>query len=299
MGSASVPDGVRGVAGIDGLLARCTFPSPGAQVVCGVSGGADSLALLALARAAGLEATAVHVDHGLRPEAGEAEALVVEEAAARFGAAFRSVEVQVDDGPDLEQRARLARHQALGPEAMTGHTADDQAETLLINLMRGAGPTGLAAMRPGHRHPILALRRAETVALCARFDLDPVLDPSNQDPRFVRNRIRGELVPLMADISRRDPVPLLVRAAGHVRAVVADLETLADDLDPTDTRALRDHPDSVVAQALRAWLRDELDHPPSTAELDRVMAVVRHEVVGCELSGHRRVRRRDGILAIE
>jgi tRNA(Ile)-lysidine synthase len=292
-------DASPGAVGTDALLARCTFPPPGTGVVCGVSGGADSLALLVLARAAGLEVTAVHVDHGLRPGAGEAEALVVEQAAARFGASFRSVAVEVEPGPDLEQRARLARQQALGPEAMTGHTADDQAETVLINLLRGAGPAGLAAMRPGQRHPILALRRAETVALCAGLDLDPVLDPSNQDRRFVRNRVRGELVPLMADISQRDPVPLLVRTAGHARAVVDDLDSLAQGLDPTDTRALRDHPDSVVAAALRGWLRDELDHPPSAAELDRVLAVVRHEVIGCELSGRRQVRRRNGILAIE
>jgi tRNA(Ile)-lysidine synthase len=268
-------------------------------VVCGVSGGADSLALLALACAAGLEVTAVHIDHGLRPESGPIEALIVEEAAARFGADFRATEVEVGLGPDLEQRARVARHEVLGPEAMTGHTADDQSETVLVNLLRGAGPAGLAAMRPGHRHPILSLRRAETVWLCAHLGLDPVVDPSNQDPRFVRNRVRSELLPLMADISQRDPVPILTRTAGHARAVVDDLRALATDLDPTDTRALRRHPDSVVGEALRTWLRDELDHPPSTAELERVLAVVRHEAVACQVSGHRRVWRRDGILAIE
>ncbi|MCP3988048.1 MAG: tRNA lysidine(34) synthetase TilS [Actinomycetia bacterium] len=284
---------------IDVLLARCQFPPAGTPVVCGVSGGADSLALLALACAADLDVTAIHVDHGLRPDSGAAEALLVERAATRFGARFQAVEVDIEAGPDLEQRARVARHAALGPRAMTGHTADDQAETVLVNLLRGAGPAGLAAMRPDHRHPILALRRAETVALCALLGLDPVVDPSNQDPRFIRNRVRAELLPLMADISQRDPIPLLARTARHAREIVDDVQALAADIDPTDTRALQDHPGTVVAEALRRWLRDELDHPPSTAELERVMAVVRHEAVACQLSGHRRVSRRDGILTIE
>ncbi len=288
-----------GVVGIDALLARCQFPLPGSPVVCGVSGGADSLALLALACAADLDVTAIHVDHGLRGDSGVAEASVVEHAAARFGACFQEIKVHIEAGPDLEQRARMARHAALGPGAMTGHTADDQAETVLVNLLRGAGPAGLAAMRPGHRHPILALRRAETVALCKHIGLDPVVDPSNQDPRFVRNRIRAELLPLIADISRRDPVPLLVRTALHARGVVDDVQTLAADIDPTDTRALQNHTDTVAAEVLRRWLRDELDHPPSTAELDRVLKVVRHEAVACQVSGNRRVSRRDGILAIE
>ena len=319
------------------LLARCTFPTPGAAptpaatpapapaptpaatpapapaptpaagggpdrdgraLVAAVSGGADSLALLVLARAAGLAVTAVHVDHGLRPgSAGEAR--VVAAAAARFGAGFRAERVTVAPGGDLEQRARDARRAVLGPAAMTGHTADDQAETVLINLLRGAGPAGLAAMRPGPTHPILDLRRSETAALCRALDLRPVEDPSNDDPRFVRNRVRHELLPLMADIGDRDPVPLLVRTAARAREVSDDLDGLAASVDPTDTATLRRQPPSVAAAALRRWLADERGHPPSAAELARVLAVVRHEAVACELSGRRRVARSGGRLRIE
>lgn len=288
------------------LLPRCTFPDPHASsiggapagLVAGVSGGADSLALLVLARAAGLTVTAVHVDHGLRPGSA-AEARVVEAAAARFGAGFRAESVQVEPGPDLEQRARDARLAVLGRNAMTGHTADDQAETVLLNLLRGAGPAGLAAMVPGPRHPLLALRRAETEALCRALGLDPVDDPSNRDPRFRRNRVRHELLPLMADIADRDPVPLLARTADLARSLQADLDHLAAGLDPTDTRALAAAPVGVATAALRRWLVDDRGHPPSAAELDRVLAVVRHEAVACELAGHRRVARRDGILRVE
>ncbi|MGH9063413.1 MAG: ATP-binding protein, partial [Acidimicrobiales bacterium] len=90
-------------AGAD-LLPRCTFPPPGSDLWCAVSGGTDSLALLVLARAAGCRVTAVHVDHGLRPgSAGEAE--VVRAAASRFGAGFTSKVVALPPGPNLEARA--------------------------------------------------------------------------------------------------------------------------------------------------------------------------------------------------
>ncbi|HEY5110018.1 MAG TPA: ATP-binding protein, partial [Acidimicrobiales bacterium] len=132
---------------VAGLLARCTFPPPGDPLVCGVSGGPDSLALLVLATAAGCRVTAVHVDHGLRTGSAD-EAGVVAEVAARFGAGFRSERVVVADGPNLEARARAARHAVLPEGTLLGHTADDQAETMLLNLLRGAGLDGLAAMGP-------------------------------------------------------------------------------------------------------------------------------------------------------
>ncbi len=275
---------------LDQLLARCTFPAPGTDATCAVSGGADSLALLGLACRAGLNVTAVHVDHGLRPGSA-AEADTVAAAAERFGARFRAEAVDVEPGSDLENRARQARHRVLGPDAMTGHTADDQAETLLINLMRGAGLDGLAAMQPGFRHPILALRRAETVELCARLGLEPVDDPSNTDPRFVRNRVRHEVLPLLGDISDRDPVPLLNRTADLARQVAADLDSLAEALDPTDCLGLQRAVPSVAHQALRRWLRSATGYPPSTAELDRVMTVVRGEAVACEIEPGLRVAR--------
>ncbi len=125
----------------------------------------------------------------------------------QLGAEFRLVTVEVAAGPNLEARARDARLAALPPGALTGHTADDRAETILINLLRGSGLDGLAAMGPDPTRPLLALRRHETRSLCADLGLTPVVDPSNTDPRFVRNRVRGELLPLMADIAGRDVVP--------------------------------------------------------------------------------------------
>lgn len=283
---------------LDDLLGRCTFASPGSAVVAGVSGGADSLALLVLARAAGLRVTAVHVDHGLRSDSAN-EADVVAAAARLLGAEFRAERVDLEPGPDLEARARRARHRVLGPDALTGHTADDQAETVLINLLRGAGPRGIGAMRPGPRHPLLALRRSETQQLCSDLGLKPIDDPMNVDPRFQRVRIRHELLPLMADISRRDPVPLLVRTADSSRRTEDLVASLSADLDPTDVKALRAAPEIVAGAALRRWLASDDGHPPSRSDLDRVWAVVRGEAVACELPGGRRLARRSGRLRVE
>lgn len=282
---------------LPGLLKRSQFPAPGSSVVCAVSGGADSLALLALACTAGLVVEAVHVDHGLRHGSAD-EASVVAAAAGRFGASFRSESVLVSDGPDLENRCRIARRETYGADALTGHTMDDQAETLLINLLRGAGPEGLAAMDPGGSHPLLSLRRFETRALCDELGLEPVQDPTNSDPRFLRNRVRNEVLPVLADVSQRDPVPLLARAADNSRDLVTGLSELAEGVDPTDTRELVKLPEIVQRTALRQWLRDADGYSPTAAELARVFDVVHRRATGTELAGGRQVRRSDGVLRI-
>jgi tRNA(Ile)-lysidine synthase len=286
---------------IGDLLARCHFPAVGTPVVCAVSGGADSLALLALAVEAGCRVTAIHVDHGLRPEAA-AEAAVVASAAERFGATFESRRAVVADGPDLEARARAARYSVLPAGALLGHTADDQAETMLLNLLRGAGLEGLAAMRADDpRRPLLGLRRHETRALCAALGLTPVDDPSNADPRFRRNRVRAELLPLLDDIAQRDIVPVLTRQSTHLREVADLLAWEADRLDPTDARALREAEPAVARVAVRAWLRPPTGerHPPDAATVERVLAVARGEAVATDVGAGRRVARSHGRLRLE
>lgn len=284
----------------DGLLARCTFPPAGTAVTCAVSGGADSLALLALAAGAGLRVTVVHVDHGLRPGSA-AEADLVAAAAARFGADFRSVRVEVADGPNLEARAREARYAALPPDVCTGHTADDQAETVLLNLLRGAGGPGLAAMRPGPRRPLLGVRRVETAGLCAGLGLRPVADPSNDDPRFRRNRVRHEVLPLLADVAGRDLVPVLCRQADLLRDEADLLAALAGEVEVTDALSLREAPVALARLAVRAWLAGgpAVDHPPDAATVERVLGVARGQVVATEVGGGWRVARSAGVLRLE
>jgi tRNA(Ile)-lysidine synthase len=283
------------------VLARCTFPPPRTAVGCAVSGGPDSLALLVLAVDAGCAVTAWHVDHGLRPGSA-AEADVVAGACSRVGAAFESVQVHVTPGPNLEARARAARYAALPADAMTGHTADDVAETVLLNVLRGAATDGLAGIRPGPRRPLLHLRRAETAAVCADAGLAPLLDPSNDDPSIRRNRVRHELLPLLADISERDVVPILARQAALLAGDAELLDALALDIDPCDGRALAAAPAPLARRAIRRWLRETADderHPPDAATVDRVLAVARGDDVAAEVGGGRRVARTNGRLRIE
>jgi tRNA(Ile)-lysidine synthase len=279
------------------LVGRCTFPAPGSPLVCAVSGGPDSLALLVLAVAAGCRVTAVHVDHGLRPGSAE-EATVVAEAATRYGADFRAEQVVVEDGPNLEARARAARQVVLGPDAATGHTADDQAETVMANLLRGAGVDGLAAMRAGHRHPLLDLRRAETEGLCVAEGLQPVRDPSNHDRRFLRNRIRAELLPLCSEVAGRDVVPVLARQASVLAGDAAILGAVASLLDPTDVRAAAAAPDPVARRAVRDWLTDEGPYAPPLDAVERVLEVARGDRLATEIPGGDRVARSAGRLSI-
>jgi tRNA(Ile)-lysidine synthase len=280
---------------VDSLLGRCTFAPPGPPVVCAVSGGADSLALLVLAAAAGNEVTAVHVDHGLRPGSA-AEADVVAGVAGQVGARFRAESVVLTDGPNLEARARSARRALLGADAATGHTMDDQAETVLLNLVRGAGLDGLAGIRPGPRHPILGLRRSETRALCAALGLEPVVDPSNADPRFRRNRVRHELLPLCAAVAGRDIVPILARQAAVLGDEAALLDRLASAIDPADGRALAAAPGPLARRATRRWLRHDGPHPPDLAAVERVLDVARGLALATDVAPGVRVRRSRGRL---
>ncbi len=278
------------------LLARSRFPPAGSDVVCGLSGGADSTALVALAVAAGCATTAVHVHHGLQPAA-DAHAAVAERTAARLGVTFRCHRVDVAPGANLEARARAARRAVLGPGALTGHTADDQAETVLLALLRGSGGRGLAAMTPGPTKPILGLRRHEARALCAHLGLAAVDDPANQDVRFRRNRVRHELLPLLDDIAARDVVPLLARTAGLLRADDDLLDELAATVDPSDAAQLAAAPAPLAARAVRRWLAVD-GYPPDTATVERVLDVARGISRACEVGSSRRVERRAGRLRL-
>ncbi len=294
-------------ANLDDLLERASFLPPESAVNCAVSGGPDSMAMLALAVAAGCSAHAIYVDHGLRP-GGEKEAAAVKAVAETLGATFESVSVAVAPGGDLEERARQARYAALPEGSMVGHTADDQAETLLLNLLRGAGLDGLSGMRAAAagprrvQRPILGLRRAETRSLVTALGFEVVNDPSNFEARFRRNRVRHEVLPLLADVAGRDPVPILARTAALLSEDAQFLDLLARDLDATDARALVRAPLPLAKRALRNWLREEEGperHPPSARELDRAWEVVTGRAVACELAGGRRLSRTAGRLRIE
>jgi tRNA(Ile)-lysidine synthase len=280
------------------LLDRCTFPPAGTEVDCAVSGGPDSTALLVLACAAGCQPTAIHVDHGLREGSG-AEADVVAALAESLGAAFRSERVEVAPGSNLEARARRARYGVMPEGVLTGHTADDQAETVLLNMMRGAALDGLAGMRPDRR-PLLRLRRRETVALCADEGLVTVDDPSNSDPSFRRNRVRHELIPLLDDIAGRDVAAILARQADLMREGADHVVAASRSIDPADARALSDAPVPLARVAVRRWIAAETDlgHPVDAAAVGRVLDVARLDAKAADVTDGWRVERTGGRLRL-
>jgi tRNA(Ile)-lysidine synthase len=216
-------------------LAAAGVPTPGDGVAAAVSGGADSVALLyALRTLAGprdWRLGVLTVDHGLRPSSAADAAFVAGEA-DRLGLPVRLLRLAPEElerhrraGP--EGAARAARYAALLAAAdeggwdwlATGHTQDDQAETVLLQLLRGSGPDGLAgmALRSGRLlRPLLGVRRAETRACCAALGVRWREDPSNEDQRFLRNAVRGRVLPLLEEL-RPGATATLARAAELAR----------------------------------------------------------------------------------
>jgi tRNA(Ile)-lysidine synthase len=262
--------------------------------------------LLALASAAGLAPVAVYVDHGLRVESAD-DACAVADAARQLGLTWRSVSVRVEAGPNLEARARDARYDALerarldvgASVVLVGHTADDQAETVLLNLLRGSASRGLGGMavrRDALVRPLLQLRRADTEAVCATVGLTPARDAMNDDPAFRRVWIRTEILPALSAGAGRDLVPVLARQADVLRADSDYLDELARGAwppapDRTPASALADLPLPLARRAVRQWLGAP---PPSLAEVERVLQVARGEARATELAGGRRVERSAG-----
>ena len=285
---------------IAGLLERCAFPEPPASVDCGLSGGPDSSALVALAAAAGLEVTAWHVDHGLRPDSGR-DAAAARAVADRFGCRFELRTVSVEAGPNLEARARTARYAALPDDVCVGHTADDRAETVLFNIGRGAGLAGAGAPHRAVRRPLLAVRRHETRALCARLGLPVVSDPMNDDCAFARVAIRREVLPALARALGRDPVPLLNRHADLCADAHEVIAGLAAGLDPASAAELDEAPRAVASEALRAWVAAETGSAQavSARSIERILAVADGRRTATEIEGGHRVARTRRRLRIE
>lgn len=206
------------------FIVRHALLRPGERLVTGVSGGADSLCLLDSLHRLGFRPIVAHLDHGLRPESA-ADGAYVAEVARRMGltavVAREDVRAALKPGMSIEEAARIVRYGFLARVARehrartiaVGHTADDQAETVLMHLLRGAGPEGLRGMRPvtslsgwtglgggkGLRlvRPLLEITRRETGEYCAKAGFEPRQDATNEDPSYFRNRLRLELLPLL------------------------------------------------------------------------------------------------------
>jgi tRNA(Ile)-lysidine synthase len=211
---------------------------PPGPLVVAVSGGADSIALLlllsSLAPELGLDLHVAHYDHRLRPSASAKDAAFVAELAQSVGASIRLG--RADKPPKSEDDARELRYAFLRRAAReagathiaTGHTRDDQAETVLLHATRGSGLAGLAGMRPKRDdivRPLLAIGRAETVIVCAEAKIAPHEDASNRDPKYARNRIRHKVLPELTRINPQVSAALARLADAAAGAADATRET--------------------------------------------------------------------------
>lgn len=235
-------------ATVRATAARHRMLLPGDRVLVAVSGGPDSVALLhalhLLAAPDALSLHVAHVHHGLRPEADQ-DAAFVEELAGRFGlpVSVDRVTVALGGGRSPEEAARLARYRALERRATligagriaVGHTADDQAETVLMRLLQGAGPLGLAGIPPVRGRvvrPLLEATRAMVLAHLHAYGLPWIEDATNADPKFLRNRLRHDLLPLLAAHYSPRIGEALARVARGCREAAEALRVLVRQLLP-------------------------------------------------------------------
>ena len=231
---ASIPPAVAAVR----AAVRRALPADGLVLVA-CSGGADSLALAAAARFVGRSVGLVTVDHGLQDGSARRAADVAAWAASAGLAPVEIMTVSVAGLPGgPEAAARTARYSALSEVAartgatavLLGHTRDDQAETVLLALARGAGPRGLAGM-PSRRgvfvRPLLSVARADTRKACAALGLVPWEDPHNSDPAFARSRVRAAAMPALVEALGPAVVANLARSAEMIAADNEELDRSA------------------------------------------------------------------------
>lgn len=251
------------------------------HVVVGCSGGPDSQVLLhvlhALQAEHGCSLYAASVDHGLRAGAASERALA-RELAQSLSVPFIELRVEVAAGPSLQAAARTARYAALlafareqGAECVAvGHTRDDQAETVLARLVRGAGIAGLAAISPrradGVVRPLIDCARADVHAYARTAELPHAHDPSNSERRFLRVRVREQLLPLL---EREDPqvVRHVADLADDARDAAALLRSLAQQARVRmegQVARLREEP-----ALLRRWVLRQLVEENTGAALAR------------------------------
>ncbi len=293
----------------DPLLARIAeyarthrAPAPGERVLAMVSGGPDSVCLLhALLEIHDGPVGVVSVDHGLRPEAAD-EVAGVREIAGVLGCEFVELRLDVGAGPGVQERARDARYAAVREVAAAGdwdviavgHTASDQAETVIMRLARGTGRTGALGMAPRSGdlvRPLLCVGAVETVAWCQRAGIAAVVDPSNRDDTYTRVRARallGELERLHPQAERQVArfVDLLRDEAEVLDAVVGDAWARCVDDRGLDIAALAAEPVATRRVLVRRLLAEHGlgGDALGAAAIGRVLGVAtggsRTEVVG-------------------
>lgn len=262
-------------------LKRRLSPQPEGKILVGLSGGADSVALIYLLLFLREEGTAypeaVHVNHGLRGNESEADEAFVRELCRKNEIPLHVERIDLGGRRD-ENRAREARYHAFlrvlkenGIETLAlAHQRDDQAETLLMHLMRGAGPEGLGGMRPLERReeytlirPMLGISGKELRAALTDAGIAWREDASNQEKYYLRNRIRKELIPLMEEmapgVSDRLARTAELMARENEAAAAETRKMLSESaaVEGLFTAPLQEAAEAVRSRVLRAWWRKE------------------------------------------
>ncbi len=282
-------------------LVRERAELPEGPLVVALSGGADSAVCAWTAVESGAPVRAVHVHHG--SAASDRLAAAAEAVADRLGIELDTVAVDVAPGPSPEGRMRHARYQALeerrrpGEWVLTGHTRDDQAETVLAHLLRGSGPRGLAGI-PARRHPfarpLLGVSRSTIRELATLLGLPFVDDPANEDPSHLRNRIRAELIPVIEARIAPGARRTLARTAELLRAEVQVWEERLRRLPFTEGVSSVRLPAGVVkalgpaaaSEAVRELVaRAGAEYPLAARDVQRILALVRSGGGSLDLAG--------------
>jgi tRNA(Ile)-lysidine synthase len=267
------------------------------------SGGADSTALLvACARRWPGSVTAVHVNHGLQTAASDFERQCEATCAALGVLLFvRRVDARHRPGDSPEDAARIARYEAIHDAALAAGAqcvalaqhADDQVETVLLALSRGAGIAGIAGMRAdwekggiAYRRPLLDVAEADIREWLRAQGMVWIDDPTNADERFTRNRIRARLLPALADAfpQYRDTFGRSARHAAQAQVLLEEIaaEDLVQAGTPPSIEALRSLSRARRANVLRHWLKSVHGQQPSAAQLDELL----DQVEACATRGH-------------
>ncbi len=288
---------------IEATLPRIELPT--GPVLIALSGGADSAALAYITIEAGVHCSGLHVNHGF-PASGMMEK-AARAVASQLDIALQVESVTVPEGPSPEAMAREARYRvfdAATVPVLTGHTLDDSAETILINLTRGTGPAGLAGI-PAHRplrvyRPLLGVTRSETREIATLTGLEFADDPMNDDPALIRNRIRRQVLPMLRELN-----PLvtqsLARAAQTLSADADFLDRMADRFRATDAVPIGlvfTLPKPIADRVLLRLLANN-GVGPTADRLARVWSVVTGESERQELASGQSVCRHGPLLVIE
>ncbi len=287
---------------VSATLPRLDLPEGPVEVA--LSGGADSATLAYLSIESGFEVQALHIDHQL--PASPTMALAAGEVAGTLGIELEVEQVALGEGPSPEEQAREARYVVLVDRelpVLTGHTRDDSVETMLINLIRGTGPSGLTGIprfrRPNIYRPMLAVTRSETREIATLAGLPFVDDPMNEDLSLTRNRIRLELLPLMRELNPQVDAALARTAATLER----DREYLEKSAAEHFGRALPVSAVTTLPRALadRVLYRalEESGIGPTSDRIGRMWSVASGESQRQELTEGHVVVRRGALLVIE